>query len=94
MKLKELYLSDNQINDVTPLCKFPKNLHLRQLHLENNNISDISTFSSFTQYTLFQYLGLSGNKIEDWKPIKHLPEFMPSITDMIEQSKRYELEGK
>ena len=65
--VKSLYLSGNQIEDVTALAKMEQ---LDYLNLANNKITNVAPLSALKNVT---YLTLAGNQIEDIKPLYSLP---------------------
>ncbi len=64
--LKELWLKDNAISDISPLSKLKK---LTSLGLDGNTISDVSSLSGVTELRI---LGLGINAISDISPLSKL----------------------
>lgn len=64
--LEELYLSDNLIEDLSPLADLDK---LYRIHLENNFVSDLSPLENKSNITR---LDLYGNLVTDLTPLKNL----------------------
>ena len=97
LKLEELYLSENNIVDVTPLAGLPK---LRRLSLRENAITDVTPLSKLPN---LEWLDIRGNNISDvspfdglWEDIKILwydnPAFLeaiPSLNYAISQTPIY-----
>ena len=66
VSLKELFLSDNQIEDLSPIAG---STILEALDLNQNNVSDISSLADMTNLSS---LGLSGNAVSDLSPLAEL----------------------
>ena len=64
--LEELYLSDNEIEDISPLAGLD---NVYKVHLENNKVSDLSPLRNKTNITR---LDLCENQISDLSPLKNL----------------------
>ena len=64
--LEELYLGDNDIEDITPLANLEE---LKNLSLHFNNIIDLTHLSNLTK---LQSLVLADNKISDISPLENL----------------------
>ncbi|MDZ4121470.1 MAG: leucine-rich repeat domain-containing protein, partial [Candidatus Cloacimonadaceae bacterium] len=64
--LQELYLSGNQISDLSPLSSLT---NLQELYLSYNQISDLSPLSALT---ILQVLDLWNNQISDLSPLSAL----------------------
>lgn len=62
----EIYLPDEEIQDLRPLAAFP---NLERLNLERNHISDLSGLSSLTK---LKELNLNYNLISDLSPLSSL----------------------
>lgn len=65
-KLTELYLWDNQIQDISALANLTQ---LTEINLDCNEIQDISPFFGLTQLTV---LDLDCNQIQDISPLANL----------------------
>jgi internalin A len=68
-KLRSLYLSGNQIEDLTPLANLRQ---LWSLYLANNQIQDITPLG---QLKTLDSLDLRGNRISDLAPLRGLTEW-------------------
>ena len=66
--LRQLYLRDNQITDISP-SPLRGLTSLEDLYLEDNQITDISPLRGLTN---LRYLYLSGNQIADISPLRGL----------------------
>ena len=66
VNLKALFLSDNQIEDLSPISG---STILESLDLNQNNVSDISSLADMANLTT---LGLSGNAVTDLSPLADL----------------------
>ena len=65
-QLKSLYLSFNEINDITPLVELKK---LKTLYLSGNQISSLDALSELTELT---ELGIQKNNVQDLSPLQSL----------------------
>ena len=65
-KIRELYLNDNQISDLSPLQNL---MGLEDLHLINNQISDLTPLQNLTGLV---YLYIGNNQINDLSPLQNL----------------------
>ena len=68
VKVVELNLSDNQIDDVSTLKKLKQ---LKELSLSGNKLSDVSALKDLKQ---LKELSLSGNQISDLSALKELQQ--------------------
>ena len=66
VNLKELYLWNNQIADLTPLSAL---VHLKALGLSNNQIADLTPLSALVK---LKTLNLDNNQIADLNPLSAL----------------------
>ena len=73
--LQGLFLSNNQIIDISPLSNMTK---LRRLELQANQIIDISPLGSMT---ILKYLCLTGNQIIDISPLSNLANLQTLYLD-------------
>jgi Leucine-rich repeat (LRR) protein len=64
--LTKLFLSDNQIDDISPVTSFKR---LMYLDLSGNQMHDISPVANLTSLT---YLDVSGNQMDDISPVANL----------------------
>jgi Leucine-rich repeat (LRR) protein len=65
-QLKSLYLSFNEINDITPLVGLK---NLKTLYLSGNQISNLDALSELTELT---ELGIQKNNVQDLSPLQSL----------------------
>ncbi len=70
VNISYLYLTDNDISDISPLAGLTK---LTDLYLTGNDISDISPLAGLTQLV---WVHLIGNNISDVSPLEGLTELM------------------
>ena len=62
-KLSELFLTDNQITDITPISSL---VNLTYLDLKDNQISDLKPLESLANLSV---ISIEGNQISDVKPL-------------------------
>jgi len=67
-QLSKLFLTDNQITDITPIASLT---NLTYLDLKDNQISDLKPLKSLTNLSI---LSIEGNQISDIKPLASLPK--------------------
>jgi internalin A len=65
-QLKSLYLSFNEINDITPLVDLK---NLKTLYLSGNQISNLDALSELTELS---ELGIQKNNVQDLSPLQAL----------------------
>ena len=68
-ELRELYLGDNQVSDITPLAQLTQ---IRELDLTRNK--DISDITPLAQLTQIRKLHLTGNQVSDITPLAQLTQ--------------------
>ena len=75
VRLKDVYLMQNEIVDISPLATLNQ---IRYLRLDGNNIVDISVLSKLNK---LEKLGLDANQIEDFRPIAKIPNLQDLNTN-------------
>ncbi|KAJ3331498.1 hypothetical protein HDU91_003324, partial [Kappamyces sp. JEL0680] len=86
LELQDVYLDDNQIRTLDPLCRHPR---ISALSLKNNSIDDIQEIATLDTLPLLRYLALDQNPLQAnskavWDPVKSFPlhsnaAFVPSF---------------